>query len=129
MAVDSPTKKGYYASTVAAPLFRSIAEFALRRDGATPVYVTDQKMHRQTELDQVHEEKPLIRQNLAHVPKKLKTLRKMPALKGLTLREAMKRLKGYDIDVKIIGSGQKVLGTSSVAQKSTIKEVKVILTE
>ena len=129
VAVDSPTKKGYYASTVAAPLFRSIAEFALRRDGATPVYVTDQKMHRQTELDQVHEEKPLIRQNLAHVPKKLKTLRKMPALKGLTLREAMKRLKGYDIDVKIIGSGQKVLGTSSVAQKSTIKEVKVILTE
>ncbi len=109
VAVDSPRKKGYYATTVAAPIFRNIAEYALRRDGTTPVYFSDHDLVRQTQIHSAEESADkVVRLSLNKVPKNLEKLDRVPQLKGLTLREVYRELNGYDLNVRIRGEGRVV---------------------
>ena len=126
VAVDSP-KNGYYASTVAAPIFRNIAEFALRRQGAAPVYVSDQELVKQDQmLEEVSKEDKPIKLSLDQIADKLEPLDVMPDLKGMTLREVVKHLNGYDIKPSITGKGI-VKSTSPKAGQPVKKRVRVRL--
>ncbi len=127
VAVDSPKKKGYYATTVAAPIFRNIAEFALRRDGSTPVYMSDQDLVRQTQVSDNEESgEKVVRLPLKHIPKTLETLERVPSLKGLTLREVYRELNGYDLDVRIRGEGR-VVSTQPAEGSPLKKHLKVVM--
>ncbi len=109
VAVDSPKKNGYYASTVAAPIFRNIAEFALRREGAAPVYVSDQDLIKQrTVIEDESTGEKLQRLSFKNIPDKLEKPKVVPELKGLTVKEVLKRLNGMDLKVDIRGSGKVV---------------------
>ncbi len=107
VTVDSPQKHGYYATTIAAPIFRNIAEYALRRDGSTPVYMSDQDLVRQKQINEAGgSENKIHRLSLKEVPAKLAPLDRVPKLKGLTLREVYKELNGYDLNLKVSGEGR-----------------------
>jgi cell division protein FtsI (penicillin-binding protein 3) len=105
VAVDSPMKKGYYASTVAAPIFRNIAQYALRRDRTSPVYLTDQDLVKQTEIMEIEKEIQLIKKPLNQI-QAAKNMDAMPNLKGMTLNEVLRHLNGQKVDLKIIGHGR-----------------------
>lgn len=93
IAVDSPTEKSFYGSTVAAPIFSRIASFAVRRAGIAPQVLPEQSIV-----------KPL-----AHfsevIPNQQKKLETVPDLIGLTPRAVLKRLSGTDLKVRIRGEG------------------------
>ncbi len=110
VAVDSPKKQGYYASTVAAPIFRNIAKFALRREGATPVYFSDSDLVRQNQVVEEEVSDPPHVLSLKNIPDRLDPPTVMPALEGLTLKEALIKLHGVDVDIDIRGEGR-VLST------------------
>ena len=126
VAVDSPRKKGYYASTVAAPIFRNIAEYALRRDGSTPVYMSDHDLVKQKGLSEVEVEAGVQRIQLSKVNSQLKPLIKMPNLEGLTVREVLKELNGYDLEIKMRGKGR-VKKTFPASGKKVSKRIRLIL--
>ena len=127
VAVDSPKKKGYYASTVAAPIFRSIAEYSLRRDRRTPVYMSDEDLIKQKFVFTEAEKRENSSNTLAGVDKAFGKLDVMPDLKNLTLREALKELNGYDIDLKVLGRGTIVHSTSPLPGKKVKNRVRLRL--
>lgn len=109
VAVDSPMKKNYYASIVAAPIFRNIAQYALRRDRTVPVYVSDQDLIRiedRENKDRSVKENKVIRKNLQTWSPVQPKLQKVPDLKGLTLREVLKKLQGQDVSLTWSGEGR-----------------------
>lgn len=120
VAVDSP-KNGYYASTVAAPIFRNIAQFALRKDGTRPVYLSDQDLVKQTEVAQEQKKNEVKRMALDSIKAQPKALAKMPNLEGQTLKDVLKTLHGQDLKIYFQGHGRvhstrpaagKVIGSS-----------------
>lgn len=120
VAVDSPRKRGYYATTVAAPIFRNIAEFALRRDGSTPVYMSDQDLVKQKHVLGTDEKgQKTLRLSLDQVPDKLAELNEVPALTGLSIKEVYQRLNGYDVRLRVRGQGRVV--STHPAAGSTLK--------
>ncbi|HVK62701.1 MAG TPA: penicillin-binding transpeptidase domain-containing protein, partial [Bdellovibrionales bacterium] len=93
VAVDHP-RKGYYGSSVAAPLFSNIAKFAIRHSGLAPVVVTEANVVKKSD-----EAQPLPRGKAIEVDAGV------PNLAGLTLREVLTRVTGTGINVKIQGDG------------------------
>ncbi len=128
VAVDSPKKKGFYASTVAAPVFRSIAEYALRREGKAPVYLSDQELVKQHTVNAEETEAQVLEVTLDEVSEKLSPLEKMPDLKGLTFKEVIKTLNGYDVDVRMSGEGR-VYSTSPAPGQKVSRRIRVRLKE
>lgn len=128
VVVDSPKKKGYYAATVAAPLFRDIAQFALRRDRTSPSYLTDASMVRQTDSDESVIEHKVERKQLKDLTVAKSQLEIMPELKGLTLKEVLKHLHGQNHDVKIVGQGR-VVDTFPEAGQSVGKVIRIQMRE
>ncbi len=108
VAVDSPKKKGYYASTVAAPLFRNIAEYALRKDRAHPVYVTEADWVKQIQWEEEEEKENKIQRIPASEVTQVDPLpmSQVPPLKGLTMKEVLKTLSGQSMQVKLLGKGR-----------------------
>lgn len=106
VAVDSPKKKGYYASSVAAPIFRSIARFALRKDGSSPVYVAESDLVMQKKAEEVQAESLSRKISLKAISDKPESLKEMPDLKGLTYREVLKSLRGKDVRLRVDGQGK-----------------------
>lgn len=126
VAVDSPKKKGYYASTVAAPIFRSIAQYALRRDGSSPVYMSDHDLVKQTEVSELDKVSKVQRQELSQFNGQTEPFQKMPDLKGLTLREVLTKLQGQKVKVKIYGQGR-VKSTFPAPGKKITKSLRINL--
>jgi cell division protein FtsI (penicillin-binding protein 3) len=128
VAVDSPKKHGYYATTVAAPIFRNIAEFALRRDGSAPVYLSDQDMVHQQQLQSAeNSEQKVLRMALEDIPPELPQLPQVPQLKGLTLRELYQELHGYDLKIDVLGDGRVVSTWPQAGAPLRNKSIKVVL--
>lgn len=128
VAVDSPKKKGYYATTVAAPIFRNIAQYALRRDRTSPVYMSDHDLVKQTQLAEVEDEAKTHKISLEQVAKGQSHFETMPDMKGMTLREVLKTLQGQKMKVKIVGKG-KVKSTYPAAGKKPTKSIRINLSE
>lgn len=128
VTVDNPKKKDYYAATVAAPLFRHIAQFALRRDRTTPVYLSDASVVRQSQSNEEALEAKIQRKKLRDLNLPKSQLKVMPNLKGLTLNEVLRQLNGHDHSIKIVGYG-KVRETYPEAGKDVGKEIRIQLRE
>lgn len=98
VAVDNP-RKSYYGSQVAAPLFSRIAQFSLRREGVAPTLLTERnviKSPKRSLAADIESTAPVLVEEGSSVPD----------LYGLTLREALTKLRGQPIAVDVHGSGQ-----------------------
>jgi cell division protein FtsI (penicillin-binding protein 3) len=107
VAIDDP-KKAYYGSQVAAPVFSRIAQYMVRRAGLPPVLFTENNM--------VHGQGPAAERRRADVQNKAIADLKasveteaasgvFPNLLGLTLREALARVRGQTKQIEVRGHG------------------------
>jgi cell division protein FtsI (penicillin-binding protein 3) len=106
VVVDSPKKKGYYATSVAAPVFRSIARFALRKGGTTPVYMTESDLVLQKKVEEIEDEAVVKSISMNDIKDQPEELEEMPDLKGMTYREVLRKLRGKDIRLTVYGKGK-----------------------
>ena len=91
--LDSPEDE-FYGSRVAAPIFSTVGNYAVRRSGIPPSYIEEPNILKKQENPE-----PLVSpvQNLS--------TEKTPEFKGLSLREALTKAQSLDIKVRIKGSG------------------------
>ncbi len=105
VALDHP-KKGYYGSQVAAPLFASIASYAVRKDGVAPEILAEKDLSQvpsaQTNLNQ----KQIEKYSLDDLKNEKQILTAAPELKNLSVREVLQKVHQQDIKIKFLGSGQ-----------------------
>ncbi len=109
VAIDNP-KKAYYGSQVAAPVFAKMAQYLVRRAGLQPVLISEsnvipaQSDRARSELqsEAVDEIKRL--HEIAN-PLPIGTTPVFPNLRGLTLREALNRIRPNVNRVDIRGHG------------------------
>lgn len=110
IAVDTP-RKGYYGSTVAAPIFSRIASYAVRKEGIAPLTLADsanpkiekRQVASQDKKDESHL-KTITAEELAAVVAENNS-EIIPNMSNLTTRDVLRRVKGRDIKVKFIGQG------------------------
>jgi cell division protein FtsI (penicillin-binding protein 3) len=104
VAIDDP-KKAYYGSQVAAPVFSRIAQYMVRRAGLPPVLFTENNMvrgaspeKRRTDLQAraVADLKSAAENEAAGT---------FPNLLGLTLREALTKVRGQASHIQVRGHG------------------------
>jgi cell division protein FtsI (penicillin-binding protein 3) len=105
VVIDSPRAKGYYGGTVAAPVFKRIAEATLRHlgvpptiDPAPPVLVA------QRSPEQVVTPVP-VNVTLPKKPEDAVATGLMPDLHGLSAREALRRLTRAGLSGRLHGRG------------------------
>jgi cell division protein FtsI (penicillin-binding protein 3) len=117
IAVDHPRKNGYYGSQVAAPLFSSIASYAMRKNGIRPTeliktdVLADQKFDKKSESTMDKKPEKLALENKSLRMYKFEDLNSLssmvtsaPDLSQMSLREALEKTSEQDIRLKIIGS-------------------------
>jgi len=102
LAIDNP-KKGYYGSQVAAPLFARMAQYLVRRAGLPPVMITESNVISPSEQKLTR----LQTQALADLKRSGTEAdpNAFPNLVGLTLREAMVKIRGATSKVDVRGHG------------------------
>ena len=93
VVVRQPQKK-FYGSTVAAPVFSKVAEYAVRQAGLSPVLITEKNLLKKTQ--------PRLRKKRKRRVEDGQT----PDFIGLSLREAYQKAKAESLQIKIKGSGQ-----------------------
>ncbi len=91
VAFDGP-KGNFYASSVAAPVFARMASYAVRKAGLSPVLLKESPFS---------DPKIRERRRTARAPA---AAGRVPDLKGLHLREALRRVQGTGIKLKIHGA-------------------------
>lgn len=101
IAIDSPQGKEYYGSRVAAPVFSRVGSYLMRKSGLAPVLITDKNViendqHVGAQGKALASIQNLLRQSEADG---------LPDVVGMSLREALNRLRESQVDVKITGSG------------------------
>ena len=121
VAIDHPKKNGYYGSIVAAPVFSSIASYAIRKDGVSPAAILAENAAAPDSIEVTNEN------NQAAKDEKLRTfshqqlgslssvLTSAPELKMLSLREAIQKTADKEIKLKVIGSSGRVYRTKPEA--------------
>lgn len=105
VALDYP-KKGYYGSQVAAPLFSSIASYAVRKDGVAPEILAEKDLSQVPMAQTEQNQKKTESYNLADVQDEKQILTAAPDLKKLSVREVLQKIHQQEIKIKFIGSGQ-----------------------
>ena len=102
VAVDNP-KKLYYGSQVAAPVFSKIASYAIRREGLTPILISEENLLKPA-ANKVKQDRAVLR--LKSVKELKRTVSLVPNLQGLTLREVFRQSKKMKFQIKFSGSGR-----------------------
>ncbi|HEX4924296.1 MAG TPA: penicillin-binding protein 2 [Bdellovibrionales bacterium] len=93
IAYDDPREK-YYGSEVAAPVFARVAGHAVRESGLAPTLINeDNLLKRSAEAKPLQELEPAVRGTTDE-------------WKGLTLRQALTRLRGETVSIQIRGRGR-----------------------
>ena len=95
VVVRQPQQK-FYGSTVAAPVFAKVAEYAVRQSGLSPVLISEKNLLKKT--------KPRLRKKTKTKAEEGQT----PDFIGLSLREAFQKAQAENIQLKVKGSGQAV---------------------
>ncbi len=120
--LDSPRRSGYYGGIVAAPLFRAVAEHALRRLGvppnvnpAPPVLVAEDRPARAAAPVPVHHlgARPSV------APAAVAAAGVMPDLRGASARDALRLLARVGLEARLSGSG--VVARQSIAPGTPIE--------
>ena len=95
-------KNNFYASSVAAPIFSQIASYSVRKAGLSPVLISKQNL-----ISTKEEKRGLASQEELQTQinsRKLASQKgKVPKLKGLTLREVLREMKGTGVDLRFYG--------------------------
>ncbi len=99
ISVENP-KKRYYGSEVAAPVFAQMAQYAVRKLGLPPVILSEKNV---VDSDGLQNISSIQEKAIQRVVQSDKTV--FPDLKGLALREALKRIPLESSNIKIKGSG------------------------
>jgi stage V sporulation protein D (sporulation-specific penicillin-binding protein) len=127
VVIDSPHGKGYTGGAIAAPIFKRIAEASLRHLGiaptvnaAPPVLVTRRDDSGQADRGPIHQ--VLLRATPEATPEGT-----MPDLRGLSAREANRRLTGLGITSRLSGDGF-VLEQSPAAGSALVPGTACVLT-
>jgi cell division protein FtsI (penicillin-binding protein 3) len=121
IAIDHPKKNGYYGAQVAAPLFASIASYAIRKDGISPAAtLAENAPTPETEAVAIENAQAAHDEELkTFSDKQLRNLSAVltsaPELKSLSLREVIQKTADKEIKLKIIGSGGRVYRTNPEA--------------
>ncbi len=124
VAVDNP-KKSYYGSQVSAPVFSRMAQYLVRRAGLPPVLISEsnvihtpqtiEKRRNDLQAQAVSEIKRLADEDEGGM---------FPNLMGMSLREALSRVRGQAGRVEVRGSGVVVRTSpppgSALAPKSRV---------
>ncbi len=105
VALDYP-KKGYYGSQVAAPLFSSIASYAVRRDGVAPEVLGEKNISSVPIAQSEKTEKEVVQFSYADLNNTTPTLTTVPDFKDLSMREVLQKTANQNIKVKMIGRGK-----------------------
>lgn len=126
VAVDNP-KKAYYGSQVAAPVFGRLAQYLVRRAGLPPVLISEQNVIPTKDLRR----SALQTQAVNEIKKTAEDAEEindgLPNLLGLSLREALNRLRPIGPPVEIRGHGVVVRTVPHAGAPLTGKRVTLIL--
>jgi cell division protein FtsI (penicillin-binding protein 3) len=114
VAIDE-AKNDYYGSHTAAPLFAKIAQYALRKAEIAPTVFTEKN------LLTIQKEQPA----LPTAPPSEQGF--MPDVIGQPLRQALRELKKYDLQLSIQGTGSQVTGSWPSPTQSLPLKQKVTL--
>lgn len=110
IAFDDP-RVGHHGSDVAAPVFARVAQYAVRRAGVPPVFISEQNVLANSDATSNAPEHPasslekLQKRALAELTKDKKSDIKFPNLIGMSLREAITRVKDKSTNVYVRGHG------------------------
>ncbi|MBX3021146.1 MAG: cell division protein [Bdellovibrionales bacterium] len=104
VAVDNP-KKAYYGSQVAAPVFSKIAQYLVRRAGIPPVLISERNMIN-TPAGEEKRRSALQARAMEDLKRSSEEDAKtFPNLMGLSLREALAKIRERANHVQVRGSG------------------------
>lgn len=121
VAIDHPKKNGYYGAQVAAPIFSSIASYAIRKDGISPAATlaentpAPESEEAIQETEQVAQDEKIKTFSDEQLGSLSSVLTSAPDLKSLSLREVIQKTADKEIKLKVIGSGGRVYRTSPEA--------------
>lgn len=97
IVVNQPQEK-FYGSTVAAPVFSNVAEYAVRQSGLSPVLISEKNLL-QKKTKQEDKQKKVIRDISSEEGK-------TPDFIGLSLRKSYQKARAANIRLKVKGYGQ-----------------------
>ena len=116
VAVEQPQEK-FYGSTVAAPVFSNVAEYAVRQAGLSPILISERNILQEKEVDLKQKKiKRSIAEDREHVPYFI----------GLSLREAYQKARDTEVRLKVKGSG-KVVSVIPLSGEPLPKDRKISL--
>lgn len=97
-------KDNFYASSLVAPLFSKVASYAVRSAGLSPTFLKEDNIV----LASKSQDSQVVKREVAGevAGEKVKTFTDVPNLKGLTLREALRKTQDSGLKFKIYGSGR-----------------------
>ncbi len=105
IALDNP-RHGYYGGEDAAPVFARVAQFAVRRAGVAPVLISEKNVLASTESEEESSAKTSLEaQARQELLKEKEEDDSFPPLIGLSLREALARIKEKTPGVHVRGHG------------------------
>ena len=99
IVVNQPQEK-FYGSTVAAPVFSNVAEYAVRQSGLSPVLISEKNLL-QKKKKQENKQKKVVRDISSEEGK-------TPNFIGLSLRRSYQKARAANIRLKVKGYGQVV---------------------
>lgn len=128
IAVDNP-QKAYYGSQVAAPVFGRMAQYLVRRAGLPPVLISEQNVITNKDLQR----SALQAQAVSEIKKMAQSAEPpeaesvFPNLMGLSLREALNKVRPLGAQVEVRGHGVVVRTVPQAGADLTVKKVTLIL--
>lgn len=99
ISVSDP-KKGYYGSEVAAPVFAKVAQYAIRKLALPPVILSQKNVVKAIASRRLALEQEKAIQRAAQADPNI-----FPDLRGMALREALKRIAPLNSSIRVKGSG------------------------
>ena len=116
-ALDEP-EIDFYGSLSAAPVFREVGSYALRRAGLVPSFIEEQNVLSENKNEPILERA------------KARNKEKIPNLEGLSLRQAFRKAREFDIKLRVRGSGRvKSSSPQAGARIPSHRQVLIILSD
>ena len=104
VALDHP-KKGYYGSQVAAPLFATIASYAVRKEGVAPEVIAEKNISIIPKAqERAGTETEIL--SVEDLKNEKQILTAAPELNNLSVREVLEKVQQQEIKVKFLGTGK-----------------------
>lgn len=126
VAVDNP-KKAYYGSQVAAPVFGKLAQYLVRRAGLPPVLISEQNLIAGREPKRSALQTQAVNEIKKISEEAASSESGLPNLMGLTLREALNKVRPMGAHVEVRGRGIVVRTVPSAGEDLPNGNVMLIL--